>query len=71
VIGQANDSTFADAFAGARWLGRRMLPCRHAGAYPDLQASLTGDWLVLVCAAPEETTRDVELQVYRVRDVDP
>ena len=64
VIGQAHDSVFADAFAGTRWLGRQMLPCWH----DHLQPSLNGTWLALACATPDAPERDVELQVYRIRE---
>ncbi len=65
VIGSADDSAFADTFAGTKFIGRQMLPC--AGHFASV--SLNGAWLALLCRV--ETTGDdddAELQVYRIEE---
>lgn len=65
VIGQANDSTFADVFARDEFLGRITLPCRSSNLY----ASLRGEWLVLPCeAAGAEVSTEIELRLYRIEE---
>jgi hypothetical protein len=65
VIGERNDSTFADAFAGVTFIARVMLPCRAPGSSP----SMRGRFLAVTCIRAGTTDdRDVETQLYRIVD---
>lgn len=62
VIGEANDSTFADVFADTAFLGRQMLPCSDHRR----SVALNGRWLVLLCAARDTSDVEAEIQLYRI-----
>jgi hypothetical protein len=51
----------ASLYAGSRALGRLDLPCSGS-------VTLSGSWLAMLCATPNNPNRDVELQVYRIVD---
>lgn len=65
VIGDIGDSSFADVFAGPRFLGRIPIGCADAqGA-----VSLNGRWLAMLCTVTDEDDpREVALQLYRIEE---
>jgi hypothetical protein len=58
---QRTGKSVAELYLGSRSLGRLDLPCKGSVA-------LTGSWLAILCATPENPGRDVSLQVYRIVD---
>ncbi len=62
VFGTANDSTFADVFAGTTFLGRLMVPCFNRYGWRDLN----GSWLVMGCEGDAEAL--ATLKLFRIVD---
>ncbi len=62
VVGESNDSTFADVFADTTFLTRIMIPCLQ----PRGSVSLNGHWLALMCTVEDGGDYDAELQLYRI-----
>lgn len=58
LIGESNDSAYADVYADTRLIGRLALPCQDIGPFWDL----TGNWLAVVCA-PDDSTATVDAVV--------
>jgi hypothetical protein len=64
VIGEIGDSTFADVFSGANFLGRRILPC----AKPARRIALQGKWLALDCETGSAGAAPFRIQLYEIVD---
>lgn len=60
VVGARGDSTFADVFAGTRFLGRQMLPCKN----PSRRIALQGEWLALLCDYAQRESAPFQLLLY-------
>lgn len=62
VVGMEGDSAFADLFTPTSHVGHLGIPCPgFSGRW-----SLQGEWLALLCEAPEGSVRGAELHRYRV-----
>jgi hypothetical protein len=60
IIGSAGDTTFADLFAEAVFLGRIILDCPGFRG----RSGVNGRWVALLCEAADD--RDAALQLYRI-----
>jgi hypothetical protein len=60
IIGSAGDTTFADLFAEAVFLGRIILDCPGFRG----RSAVTGRWVALLCEVADD--RDAALQLYRI-----
>lgn len=62
VVGAEADSAFADLFTPTAHLGHLGIPCPGFGG----RWALNGEWLALLCAAPERSDRAAVVQLYRI-----
>ena len=60
IIGTAGDTTFADLFAGAEYLGQVALDCPGFRG----RSAVNGRWVALLCGAEDD--RDAALHLYRI-----
>jgi hypothetical protein len=62
VVGVEGDSAFADIFTPTAHLGHIGISCSGFGG----RWALNGEWLALVCGAPERSDRVAVMQLYRI-----
>lgn len=63
LIGESNDSAYADVYSGPRFLGRLVLPCLEIGPRWDLQ----GEWLAVICSPDDPAaTMDATVKLFHI-----
>jgi hypothetical protein len=66
IVGMEGDSAFADLFTPTGQIGHLGIACPgFSGRW-----SLNGEWLALMCAAPNGSSRDAVLQLFRIVESD-
>ena len=58
LVGESNDSAYADVYSGTSFVGHLALPCLDIGPFWDLN----GDWLAVVCT-PDDSNATVDAVV--------
>ncbi len=65
VVGQANDSTFADVFTDTTFLGRQMLDCRDSNVMQTV--AIADHWIAMVCESADEN-HPYTIRLFRIEE---